>query len=110
VPTATPELFLLAASAALLSEERSDEFPRSPRAPKNFPLPKPRARGRRGAVTRQRHAPFPPRVWIALGPSELPPGESVRTIRNVGLLAGIRIARKRSAARHGSQSAYKAGQ
>ena len=51
----------------------------------------------RARAARCRDAPaartVPPRAWIAQGPLELPPGESVRTIRNVGLLAGIRIAR-----------------
>ena len=92
VPHQRPPEFFSRDSGFAFSEERSDEFPRSPRAPNYFPLPEPRARGRRGAVTRQRHAPFPPRAWIAPGPHELPPGESVQTIRNVGLLAGIRIA------------------
>jgi len=106
---ATAVDFSAALSGVAFSRSASDEFSRSPRAPNYFPLPKPRARGRRGAVTRQRHAPFPrargshmarwnrrqgatfdrPRCWIA----RRHPDRA-----------------KRSAARHGSQSAYKAGQ
>ena len=110
VPTARlPELFFLAASAAVLFEERSDEFPRSPRAQLTFHYQNlaraggavpwsvsdthrfPRARGSHQARTncRQGATPDYPQRWIARRHPDCA---------------------KRSAARHGSQSAYKAGQ
>jgi len=75
-----------------LDEERSDEVAQTAR-PKLLSI----TQDSRARAARCRDAPaartVPPRARIAQGPHELPPGESVRTIRNVGLLAGIRIAR-----------------
>jgi hypothetical protein len=80
------------ASGFAFFEERSDEFPAA-RALKKLSI----TQTSRARAARCRDAPaartVSPRARNAQGPLELPPGESVRTIRNVGLLAGIGTAR-----------------
>ena len=80
---------------------------RSPRAPKNFPLPKPRARGRRGAVARQRHAPFPRARGSPKARTNCRQVKASEPFATLDCSPASECA-KRYAARHGSQSAYKA--